>query len=67
MRAPWIILARPGIFIETRLSIVRNDKSLRKPQIYYMDHETPTFSIIPTVEFAENSVMPPSKYPAIIS
>ena len=61
-----MILARPGTFIDTRLSIVRKERSLRKPQMNYMNHETPTLSITPAVEFVENSVMPPSKFAAIV-
>jgi hypothetical protein len=65
IRAPWITLARPGTLIEIRLRIVRKERSFRKPQINWINHDTPTLSITPTVVFVENKVMPPSKFAAI--
>jgi hypothetical protein len=57
-----MIFARPGTLIETRLRMVRKERSLRKPHRNWMNHETPKLSITPTVLFVENKVMPPSKF-----
>jgi hypothetical protein len=32
----YIVFAIPGVFIEIRVRIVRNDKSLRRPHKYWM-------------------------------
>jgi hypothetical protein len=66
MRAPEMTFARPGTLMETKLRIVKKDRSVRKPQRNYIPQDVPTLRITPAVVFVENRVTPPSKFAAIV-
>ena len=58
-------LARPGTLMETKLRMVKKDRSLRKPQRNCIAQDVPRLRITPEVVFVEKSVTPPSKIAAI--
>jgi hypothetical protein len=58
-------LARPGTLMETKLRIVKKDRSVRKPHRNYIAQDIPTLRIAPSVVFVEKRVTPPSKFAAI--